>query len=587
MQMYDYCYKNEKDTKLPFIQCLLFIILLLIISLQPALAERKKKILVLHSYHQGLEWADNVTKGIQQIFSPYQTEYEVYYEYLDSKRNAGNDYLNKIVKFIDLKNSNEKYELVIAVDNNALNMLNQGQLKFYGDPPVVFAGINNYTRGLTANLKHVTGVVETTDHRGTIDLMRKLHPGTNHITVILDQTVTGDQIREDLRTIEGEYPDITFSYLRDFLLTEIPDVVRKFSKDELLYILTFNRDSANQFISYTEGIEMIARHTRAPIYGSWDFYVDKGIVGGKITSGLLQGKTAGEMALRIVKGEDANSIKILNESPTEYIFDFTYIDKHSVNEELLPATYTILNKPPGWFEKNKTILLKTFIFLFVTVLIILYHNTRKQNRLQAEHAVLLEKQVKVRTEKLREANEKLQRLSDVDGLTQLYNRRYFDTALIRKLQLHQRNALPLTLMMCDIDYFKNYNDSYGHIAGDKCIKKVANLLNRQCSRASDTVARYGGEEFAIILPSTNAFNAEKIASGLCEELVKTGIPHNSSMIHDCVTISIGVAVIVPDKDTTTTQLIALADKALYTSKHRGRNRFTLIEQTDEKVASSA
>ncbi|WED21050.1 diguanylate cyclase [Vibrio sp. JC009] len=577
MQKQEHFYQHKTDVMSSVAKYLLLTILLLITALQPAHAERKKKILVLHSYHQGLEWTDNITQGIQQVFFPFQTRYEVYYEYLDSKRNAGQDYLNQIVQFINLKNNNIQYELIIAVDNNALDMLNQKKVHFQGDPPVIFAGVNNYKPELTANLKSVAGVVETTDHRGTIALMRKLHPDSDDITVIIDQTPTGKQIRDDLRKVEREFQDITFHYLRDFLLSDIPDIAARFREDELLYILTFNRDSADNFISYTEGIEMLARHTHAPIYGSWDFYLNKGIVGGKITSGVLQGKTVGEMALRILKGEKPNRIGILHESPTQFMFDYTYVDKHQLDEELLPAASVVFNKPPSWFERNKTILLEVFVLLFIAALIILYSNTRKQNRLQAKYAIHLEEEVKLRTEKLREANLKLQRLSDADGLTHLYNRRYFDAQLDKDLRHHQRSELPLTLMMCDIDYFKNYNDSYGHIAGDKCIKQVARLLQKQCTRASDTVARYGGEEFAIILPATNSTDAGLIAAKICKQIFEVAIPHNSSQISDRVTISIGVAAIVPGIDTKPVDIIALADKALYTSKHQGRNQFNLLE----------
>lgn len=564
----------------------LLITICLAVALQPAYAERKKKILVLQSYHQGLEWADSVSAGIQEIFTPLQTEYEVYYEYLDSKRNAGTNYLNKIASFINLKNNSVRYEIIITVDNNALQMLNMGKVKFLGNPPVVFSGLNNYTPALTSNIPNVTGIVETTDHRSTIDLMRKIHPTSDNITVIIDQTPTGDKIYDDVRKLEQEYPDLNFHYLRDFLLSEIPEIVRKFNEDELLYLLTFNRDSADNFISYTEGIEMIARHTKAPMYGSWDFYMGKGIVGGKITTGFLQGKTAAKMALRILKGEAPNSVPILKNSPTQFTFDYAYIEKYGVNEELLPKSSVIINKPPGWFERHKTLLLNIFIFLFIVVLSILYFNTQKQNRLQAEYAGDLEEKVRQRTEKLREANEKLLRLSEVDGLSQLYNRRYFDSALSNELERHKRSTKTFILMMCDIDYFKNYNDTYGHLAGDECLKQVAELLQNQCMRTNDTVARYGGEEFAIILPDTDSENACVIADKICTSLYETVIPHTSSLIADRVTISIGIAAVTPARATTLQDAISTADKALYASKHNGRNQFSLLEYPEHRTSLS-
>ncbi|MDB1124444.1 hypothetical protein [Vibrio algarum] len=159
-----------------YFKYLLLILLITLFSIQKSQAERKKKILVLHSYHQGLEWTDNVSRGIEDIFSPLRSQYEVYYEYLDSKRNAGNAYLQQSASFISTKNSQEKYEIVIAVDNNALKLLNSRQITFLGSPPIVFCGINNYDDSLISELDQVTGIVETTDHFSTLDIMHKLHP---------------------------------------------------------------------------------------------------------------------------------------------------------------------------------------------------------------------------------------------------------------------------------------------------------------------------------------------------------------------------------------------------------------------------
>jgi diguanylate cyclase (GGDEF)-like protein len=126
--------------------------------------------------------------------------------------------------------------------------------------------------------------------------------------------------------------------------------------------------------------------------------------------------------------------------------------------------------------------------------------------------------------------------------------------------------------MCDIDYFKSYNDTYGHLAGDDCIKIVADSISQHCMRVSDVAARYGGEEFAVILPNTNAEDAQAIAETIRRGIELKKIPHESSSIKSIVSISVGVSTIIPLISTVVTEIISCADEALYESKSSGRDK---------------
>lgn len=172
---------------------------------------------------------------------------------------------------------------------------------------------------------------------------------------------------------------------------------------------------------------------------------------------------------------------------------------------------------------------------------------------------------------LSEANHQLEQLSRTDALTKIANRRYFDEILESETHRQSRQGTPLTLMICDIDYFKQYNDSYGHQAGDACLQQVAESINLSFSRAGDLVARYGGEEFAVILPNTDKATALILAERMRENIVKLDIEHNSSSIANILTLSIGVTTLVPDNDTSIYIIIKNADEALYSAKATGRN----------------
>ena len=173
----------------------------------------------------------------------------------------------------------------------------------------------------------------------------------------------------------------------------------------------------------------------------------------------------------------------------------------------------------------------------------------------------------VRTEQaLEKANERLKILSGIDGLTQIPNRRKFDEYLAAEWGRHIREKNHLSVIMCDIDFFKSYNDTYGHQAGDECLQQVARAIQDSSCRSSDLVARYGGEEFVLILPNTDLKGAKVLAERVRTSLKKLKIDHESSTIDQYVTLSLGIAAIIPGQDTSAKDLVALADKALYEAK---------------------
>ncbi len=187
----------------------------------------------------------------------------------------------------------------------------------------------------------------------------------------------------------------------------------------------------------------------------------------------------------------------------------------------------------------------------------------------------LEEQVASRTYELQERNEMLERLSFLDGLTGIANRRKFDDALESAWQLANRQQMPLALMMLDIDFFKDYNDTYGHQAGDDCLKAIGSLLHKIARRNSDLAARYGGEEFVVIIQSPETIQkVSELAETIRKGIESLTIEHRTSPF-EIVTISIGIVYRVPTKDTTANTLVENADQALYKAKNEGRNRIEI------------
>lgn len=216
------------------------------------------------------------------------------------------------------------------------------------------------------------------------------------------------------------------------------------------------------------------------------------------------------------------------------------------------------------------------------------HSSTYLMQLQRDEAYrklkLLQEELEESNKKLAEKNAILQRLSVIDGLTGIANRRHFDDVLKQEWKRGYREKEPLGIIILDIDFFKKYNDNYGHQGGDDCLKRVASTLNNSLHRAGDFVARYGGEEFVALLPNTDAQGAALIAELMRANIEAQNIPHVKSEVADHVTISLGVASMLPDDLLTPEELVAKADEALYASKAHGRNRYTVAEHNHQPAA---
>ncbi|MEZ7211704.1 GGDEF domain-containing protein [Pantoea ananatis] len=221
----------------------------------------------------------------------------------------------------------------------------------------------------------------------------------------------------------------------------------------------------------------------------------------------------------------------------------------------------------SWAESRVQGVVLSLVLLMAIILLwmLIRHEARRSLRYQIELTHL--------RDELTEANHSLENLANGDGLTGLANRRHFDHFLVKSLLHGRSSGGPVSLILFDIDYFKRYNDTYGHVAGDACLQQVARLLKTFAQRRTDIAARYGGEEFAIVLADTCAADALKIASDVVEAVRMLAIPHSSTGLETgCVTLSAGVATTVAGEGPERAErLIKRADEALYRAKHEGRN----------------
>jgi diguanylate cyclase (GGDEF)-like protein len=206
-----------------------------------------------------------------------------------------------------------------------------------------------------------------------------------------------------------------------------------------------------------------------------------------------------------------------------------------------------------------------------------------------KNAIRLNFELKKEISERQKVEDKLRKISTEDGLTGLANRRHFDEVLDREVRSARRKSQQLSLILIDVDFFKSFNDAYGHLEGDACLQRISRSLIASSNRPDDLVARYGGEEFAVILPNTNAEGAFKVAEKIRQDVQALAIVHSHTAVHatDTVSVSGGVASLLMSNDKAIEELIDRADKALYRAKFMGRNQILAHQGNAGQALNSA
>ena len=218
------------------------------------------------------------------------------------------------------------------------------------------------------------------------------------------------------------------------------------------------------------------------------------------------------------------------------------------------------------------------IFIILAVLLISYTVFKS---IQIDHTKL-----EIATKKLKRANKKLENVSYTDSLTSMHNRRYFNLVYERELKQAKRTHGYITFMMLDIDFFKQYNDTYGHIEGDFALKSVAKVLKDTLQRPTDFVFRLGGEEFGVLVTQTDEANSAKLARDICDAVRERKIKHEASNVNEFLTISIGVVCCKADDKLNDEILISRADEMLYEAKDTGRDRYIITSNVSEAITKT-
>lgn len=271
-------------------------------------------------------------------------------------------------------------------------------------------------------------------------------------------------------------------------------------------------------------------------------------------------------------GKDMSTVSI--NSLEKYISHANTVLQKLINYEVNIAKY----ERKKFLHIYDTAVLKLGIILGLIILAVLIISYLVFSSIQKDHTRL-----EIATKKLKRLNAKLENVSYTDSLTGMHNRRYFNLVYEKELKRAKRTHSHITFMMLDIDYFKQYNDTYGHIEGDNALKSVAKVLVETLRRPSDFVFRLGGEEFGVLLTQTDESNSASLAREIGDAIKAQAIEHKSSKVSDVVTISIGVVCCIADDALNEDILIHRADEMLYEAKETGRDRYIITSNVSESV----
>lgn len=370
------------------------LVILLLMSALSAFAEERhsipshRHVLLIHSYHQGMKWVDDITAGFTKTLRSAQPDVEVHVEYMDTKRVVEPQHLQNLLIEYRFKFSRQKFDLVAVADDAAFQLaLRHGDELFPG-VPVVFCGVNEYSPSMLKGRPLFTGTLEDISPTETLRTALALHPQTKTVYVVNDVSSVGQALHREivaaLKLFEGR---VRIEFLENYTSRDLAEKVRGLPGDSLILRSAFFIDREGRTFPNEEySVRAIDRFAAVPVYGLWDFYLGLGIVGGKLISGAAQGETAALMANRILSGESPASIPVVTESPNRFMFDAAVLDRWGIRPSALPPGSVVINAAEPFYSIHKGLIWTGGAFTVAVSIfsVLLVLNIRKRKRIETQ-----------------------------------------------------------------------------------------------------------------------------------------------------------------------------------------------------------
>ncbi|MCG7985245.1 MAG: PAS domain S-box protein [Candidatus Thiodiazotropha lotti] len=392
--------------------------------------ERTRHVLLLNSYHQSLHWEEEIYRAVKETLKPDQHNIELHVENMDTKRVPYTEvYRQQLLELFQTTYKEIEFDLIITSDNNAYDLMRNHRDALFAGVPFVFCGVNDFATAQLAGLSNLTGVAESIGAAATLEVALQLHPGVQEILVINDQLPTGkawtEEIRRQLSRIERQ---VKIRYIGNWPMPRLLDEIRRLPQKSLILLGAYFRDGEERFFPSHESTQLIADASKVPVYSLLDFNLGHGIVGGNMISGYYQGRAAARMGLRILQGENPDTMPVVMEDGNRFMFDYTQLVKWGIDETTLPQNSVVVNRPFSFYQSYKMLVWITLatLLLLSTIIVLLLKNMLARRRaelaLQVAHNDL-ERLVEERTQSLRERERDLRMLLEHIPLSIYYKDR--------------------------------------------------------------------------------------------------------------------------------------------------------------------
>ena len=352
-------------------------------------SDQSTSVLVVHSYHSKLRWTRNINSAVLGELKKTRPDIDVQIEYLDAKRYTESFYFEQTLKDLyRYKLTGRKYSAVLVSDNRALDFVLGVRQELLPGVPVVFCGINSFEKSLFRGQRGITGVAEEPAYFETLQTALRLQPAARKVVVIGNkQTPTGRLILQQLETLPGRVSsEVQFSFWNDVPLEELQSRLKRLGADSLVLLSVVVRNAAGQPLTFAASSEALRAVCPVPIYGFWDFFLDHGIVGGKLISAVEQGRLAAGLLLRILDGTPADDLPVITAAANRYMFDYRELTRFGFALQDLPPGSRVVNSPSSHYaiEKRYLWLGGGGLALLAVISLLLLWNIQTRRRIQEE-----------------------------------------------------------------------------------------------------------------------------------------------------------------------------------------------------------
>lgn len=309
-------------------------------------------VLYLNSYHQGFPWSDNITRGIRETFAKSSTEIDLWVEYMDTKRFPGGVNTERLYGLYHRKYRKKRFAAIIASDNAAFDFVLNYRTELFGNAPVVFCGVNHFSPETIAGQRNITGIAESPDYKSTIDLAPRLFPDTHEVVIAMPDTITAVADKKLIETIAPTLrPRLKISFWEGLELEELEARASTLKPGTVILSNGVVRTRAGQLLSGFEKVKNLAHVAQVPVLVAREDDFGSGALGGRMISGLTQGRQAAGLVLDILGGKKADDLPVVTEGANPYMFDYKAMMRFGVSRSQLPEGSIVINRPPPPFQR--------------------------------------------------------------------------------------------------------------------------------------------------------------------------------------------------------------------------------------------